>query len=1256
MLYLNEESKNNFFLIGKDYAQKIMNFVSKPASIKKESQEDVEHTLDQLLMFEVMTLYSNQKQDELIIKKKTGGSTEEDIKDVESFVKLLAKLLDFLDYIIDKDFDLTYTYLNNRNDLTDIQKHDILMNYLDKLILRPLNFLKHNFIFIKNKITGNTLFSLYQQIYAIMQKIYIYYADRIQNPSESGKDANSSLLVKEVSKSVYKYKITKKDKLDLLELILEYETHPKTTNVEFFGLLLAEVLIIISNKENTPDNSDWKLSKRINKEVLNDIKTKYTEGTKKINYKDLTLVFMLGESNEIVDYGEELLKFLRKRGFLVENISKYQEKQDMNLQIKVFFSLNYLSIISNIFKKAAPAFQKIISTKWAQSSGGSKQSVSNPLLNIQIKNMLILLTNCEIFLIEKAKKGAKCNNSIQSTIVELVSSFLINSGGANDNIADLYWDNSIDVGSRCAFMILMLFELIEDNDLKNQVLIDNASDLSSVLMALYLGTDRKFLQKSNDDPDDIELKPYVYRMLLKTKNVIYSEKIFTSNLISIYTNLMSLASMIILIVREDDYVFLDKFASLFQPMLCLDLIAKLIKLLYLRYIDNLDFKSLHSDWDYLNKINEDYLKSDMLENLKKKYYYDFTDENIYNNKHFIFASKIYIYLNNLKSQNEKQCISVFRSSEDDGNMANQVIDLTDELEILDEEGIQPEQHIEKEKKKKTILRRSTTKIYPSSTIHGQNLDEMKRKYTKSLKPHEDIKYAIKFFKMLLKHVEFVFPREEPEENEEEDEDEEGEEEEDADGEEFKSEDKKRKTITANMMDKGKESGVDIIKGSSKEETLKKEEEVDGDLPLIKAFSFISNPMTNLMTKETFVKMLDDADRTNETSKINYFIGVFKDFVSEVEFYKKYVEKSPYLLSVINFDYYWVELASYLIGFIINIILICSLSKTNFLPETNYTFRTTGAYFTIVVLSLIQIKINVVAVVVYLTSKQRQINHIKMRRREEIEAKGEDAPSDYSIDPYIFVFITNILIGVIGITHIKACFIYTIQLLFIIRFSKTCNQIAQVFFDKFEPLITMLAFVIIFCFFYAMVGFYFLETEFFNGDINENQCSNMISCFIAAFNHPVRNGNGIGVIEPKRGFYQDFGLSMKRFAYDMTYFLFINILLLNMVNGVIINSFGAKREEEEQKDEDNRNKCFMCSVDRKDFQKIRVNFEKHVKESHNIKHYIEFLMNIMFKETADLEDDEIYIKEQIMDGSISVFPLGCFLGPFGTPVVPSGEDD
>ena len=436
--------------------------------------------------------------------------------------------------------------------------------------------------------------------------------------------------------------------------------------------------------------------------------------------------------------------------------------------------------------------------------------------------------------------------------------------------------------------------------------------------------------------------------------------------------------------------------------------------------------------------------------------------------------------------------------------------------------------------------------------------------------------------------------------------------------------------------------------------IKEEAEEDEDLPVIKQFSFISNPMTNLMSKDRFEQMLKDADRTNETAKINYFVGVFKNFVAEVDFYKKFVEKSDFLKNVIDFDYIWVERFTYFISLIINLLLIISLNDTNFIDPV-YTFKDQVEYDVLTALAAIQIGINAIAIVIYLTSKQVQLTYIKKKRKEDAESRGEVFDDGYSITPTLAISLLNIIIAAIGLVDIKTCWVFTIQLLFIVRFSETCQQIADVFRDKFGSLVTMIAFLAIICFMYAFIAFYFLETEFWSADIQDNQCVNMISCVVTAFNHPVRNGNGIGIVEPKHPFYNNVGLSMGRFFFDISYWTIINILLLNMVNGVIISSFGSKREEDDARDSDRKNKCFMCSVDTKSFQKLRVNYVTHIKTAHNVKHYIEFLMGIMIKETADLEDDEIYIKEQIIEGGIKVFPLGCFIGPEGKAVKPEEED-
>ena len=112
------------------------------------------------------------------------------------------------------------------------------------------------------------------------------------------------------------------------------------------------------------------------------------------------------------------------------------------------------------------------------------------------------------------------------------------------------------------------------------------------------------------------------------------------------------------------------------------------------------------------------------------------------------------------------------------------------------------------------------------------------------------------------------------------------------------------------------------------------------------------------------------------------------------------------------------------------------------------------------------------------------------------------------------------------------------------------------------------------------------------------------------------------------------------------------MLMNMVDGVIIDSFKLLRESEEIKLEDNNNKCFICGVNRKEFEKLRITFKKHTLEDHNFIFYLEFLMNLLFKPIPELEDDEIIIKEYIEEKNIGIFPIGCFLDNNGYPQMPS----
>jgi len=94
----------------------------------------------------------------------------------------------------------------------------------------------------------------------------------------------------------------------------------------------------------------------------------------------------------------------------------------------------------------------------------------------------------------------------------------------------------------------------------------------------------------------------------------------------------------------------------------------------------------------------------------------------------------------------------------------------------------------------------------------------------------------------------------------------------------------------------------------------------------------------------------------------------------------------------------------------------------------------------------------------------------------------------------------------------------------------------------------------------------------------------------------------------------------------------------MINGIIVSTFSAIREESEQKADDEENRCFICSIDKSEFEKRKISFQNHIKKEHNVKDYINFIITLRLTPNKDLDSNQGYIKECIEDRDINVFPI------------------
>ncbi|XP_071509549.1 inositol 1,4,5-trisphosphate receptor-like [Diadema antillarum] len=166
-----------------------------------------------------------------------------------------------------------------------------------------------------------------------------------------------------------------------------------------------------------------------------------------------------------------------------------------------------------------------------------------------------------------------------------------------------------------------------------------------------------------------------------------------------------------------------------------------------------------------------------------------------------------------------------------------------------------------------------------------------------------------------------------------------------------------------------------------------------------------------------------------------------------------------------------------------------------------------------------------------------------------------------------------------------------------------------------------------------------ETSVAVGDEEEGEeerfCDTLIMCIVTTLNHGVRSGGGIGDV--LRSPSSDEAWFLGRVFYDLAFFFVVIIIVLNLIFGVIIDTFADLRSEKQQKDEILRNTCFICGLNRASFDNKAVSFEEHIKEEHNMWHYMYFIVLVKVKDPTEFTGPESYVFSMIKKKNLDWFP-------------------
>ncbi|XP_057319083.1 ryanodine receptor isoform X4 [Microplitis mediator] len=207
--------------------------------------------------------------------------------------------------------------------------------------------------------------------------------------------------------------------------------------------------------------------------------------------------------------------------------------------------------------------------------------------------------------------------------------------------------------------------------------------------------------------------------------------------------------------------------------------------------------------------------------------------------------------------------------------------------------------------------------------------------------------------------------------------------------------------------------------------------------------------------------------------------------------------------------------------------------------------------------------------------------------------------------------------------------------------KTLRTILESVTHNGKQLVLTVMLLTIIVYIYTVIAFNFFRKFYIQEEDDEvdKKCHDMLTCFIFHLYKGVRAGGGIGdeIGEPDGDDYE-----VWRIMFDITFFFFVIVILLAIIQGLIIDAFGELRDQLENVKTNMESNCFICGLGKEYFDTVPHGFDTHVQQEHNLANYMFFLMHLINKPDTEYTGQETYVWNMYQQRMWDFFPVGdCF---------------
>lgn len=159
-------------------------------------------------------------------------------------------------------------------------------------------------------------------------------------------------------------------------------------------------------------------------------------------------------------------------------------------------------------------------------------------------------------------------------------------------------------------------------------------------------------------------------------------------------------------------------------------------------------------------------------------------------------------------------------------------------------------------------------------------------------------------------------------------------------------------------------------------------------------------------------------------------------------------------------------------------------------------------------------------------------------------------------PVAFNMTLHILFTAVGMHY--SFFLLSLNLMLIINISRTANYVIQSITLHLDQLVLTLVLTLFVIFSFTLI---IAQSYTDSIDNDENLCSDLNTCYIFTVNWGLRNGGGVAdsmKVQPKGSKY------VGKSVHDVLFFIIVNVIALNIIFGIIIDTFSQLRDEQHER--------------------------------------------------------------------------------------------